>query len=97
MKTPLEEAKAFVRLVEGLNSVPGMMSTHDEGKLRLCRALIAAENVIARADMDTIGDLRKENAALICENEAMKDAPGIVRENRLLVLLVELLAAQRGV
>lgn len=43
MKTPLELARAFVALIDGLNSVPGMMTTHDTGKEAIARRLIELE------------------------------------------------------
>lgn len=40
-RTPLQLAREFVGLVDGLNSVPGMMTSHDRGKEAMARALVA--------------------------------------------------------
>lgn len=40
-RTPLQLAREFVGLVDGLNSVPGMMTSHDRGKEAIARALVA--------------------------------------------------------
>lgn len=39
-KTPIEEAQAFIREIEALNSVPGMMISYDMSKERICRELL---------------------------------------------------------
>lgn len=37
----MREARSFVAMVDGLNSVPGMMTSHDLGKECMARALLA--------------------------------------------------------
>lgn len=61
-KTPLQLAQAFVRTVDGLNSVPGMMVTYDRDKYAICAALVAAE-----ADLE----LAKRGCG-ICHREALR-------------------------
>ena len=39
--TPIQLAREFVGLIDGLNSVPGMMTSHDRGKEAIARALVA--------------------------------------------------------
>lgn len=41
MKDAAKLARKFIGLVDGLNSVPGMMTSHDQGKEAIARALLA--------------------------------------------------------
>lgn len=50
MKTPLTLAQEFVRVVDALNSVPGMMTTHDLGKEAIARSLVSIANAYAERE-----------------------------------------------
>lgn len=41
MRKAVREARSFLATVEGLNSVPGLMTSHDRGKECMARALVA--------------------------------------------------------
>lgn len=41
MKDATKLAREFIGLIDGLNSVPGMMTSHDTGKEAIARALLA--------------------------------------------------------
>ncbi len=47
MRKAVREARSFLAMVDGLNSVPGLMTSHDRGKECMARALV---EIVRRVD-----------------------------------------------
>ena len=46
MKHPIKLAREFVAVVDGLKTIPGMMTTHDQGKESICRELLRLSDAL---------------------------------------------------
>lgn len=76
MKSSLELAAEFVRQIDALNSIPGMMTSHDLGKEAIARALIAAQPAVRLAAAHSREvSLRDANATMPARHTAKPDAP----------------------
>lgn len=86
---PVQLAKEFIAVVDGLKTIPGMMTTHDQGKEAICRELLRVA--------ETAGNLVAAEQVYDDSEDESTDCQTLVRcEDAMREVVAELAAQLRG-